>query len=256
MSTLELPSMIPTSGPQSPSKTTLTADDIAFIMSKPEYFDLLSQQSPSQLSFYRSLKPWQFNFHITVHKKALASTNTASNVDAFKELYTVCFLATGMILQVFPPDKYPEHSPDTPAIVLLKELIWEKSQYYVNTYGVDGVIQKLTDGEVLEYGRIPDCSTQLSEVCLHFTKVSIDQMGELGFEHQSQAGGLLWQMIAEKVNGVLEEEKKIFEEEWSTKYGKDIEEVRGLVGPTLYESVGMSHAMKWRDFCSPEPDTS
>ena len=255
MSTPALPSMIPTSGP--PPQTTLTADDIAFIMSKgPEYFDLLSHQSPSQLSFYRSLTPWQFNFHITVHKRALASMKTTSNVDAFKALYTVRSLATRVILQVFPPDNYPEHSPDTPAVALLKELIWEKSQYYINTYGVDGVIQKLTAGEVLEYGRIPDCSTQLSEVCLHFTKVSIDRMGELGFEHQSQAGGLLWQMIAEKVNGVLEEEKKIFEEEWSTKYGKDIEEVRGLVGPTLYDSVGMSRAMKWRDFCSSAPDTS
>jgi len=252
MSTLAPTSMIAIPGLQVLPEISLTADHMAFIMSKgPEYFDLLSRQSPSQLSFYMGLTPSQFSFHITVHKKALASTpNLASDAEAFKVLYTIRFLATGMILQVFPPEDYPEDLPDAPAMAILKQLIWEKSQHYVDTYGVGGVIQKLTAGEVLEYGRTPDCSTPVGGICLYVAKMRIDRMGELPFAHGSRAGELLLQMIAGKVMRGIEKEKKRFEKEWYSKSGKDIEEVRALVGPALYESVGMlcaAHTMKYTD---------
>ncbi|KAF8447125.1 hypothetical protein BGX38DRAFT_1191016 [Terfezia claveryi] len=260
ISTLTSASVSPIPGSQALPEITLTSDQIAFIMSKgPEYFDLLSHQSPSQLNFYMNLTPRQFRFHITVHNKALTSTpHLSSNAESFRDLYTIHFLATGVILQVLPAAQYPEDSPDTPAMAVLKQLIWEKSRHFVDTYGVDGVIQKLSAGEILEYGRMPDCSTPDGEICLYVTKNCIDQIGEPSFEHQSRAGGLLWQIIAEKVMRIIKEEKKRFDKVWYRK-AKDIEEVRGLVGPVLYESVSTSraaHTMEWRDVCSLKPDAS
>jgi len=256
MSALSPTSMNPIPGPNPPPENPLTPAHIAFIMRKgPEHFELLSRQSPAQLSFYMSLTPSQFNFHIMVHKRALASTNhLASNAEHFKSLYTIHFLATGMILQAFPLEYYPETSPDTPAMAVLKQLIREKSQYYVDTYGVDGVVQKLTAGEVLEYGRMPDCSTPSGESCLYITKISIERMGGGEFEHQSLAGRLLWQLMTEKVMAVMEEEKKYY-----GRAGRGGAEARRLVGPVLYESVGAlgtAQAMKWRDVCGLEAGAS
>lgn len=134
-------------------------------------------------------------------------------------------------------------------MAVLKQLIWEKTQNFIDTYGVDGIIQKLTAGGILEYGLMPDCSTPIGEICRYVTKMCIDQMGELSFGHQSQAGGLLWQIIADKVMRIIEEEEKRFDKVWYSK-AKDFEEVKRLVGPVLYESVSTSRAaqtMKWRD---------
>lgn len=251
MSTLTSTSvtLIPESQPS--PEITLTPDHVAFITSKgPEHFDLLSRQSPSQLSFYMSLTPEQFSFHITVHKKALASSTHLASTQDFKAVYTIYFLATGMILQAFPLEYYPETLPDTPAMAVLKQLILAKSRYYVDSYGVDGVIDKLTAGGVLEYGRMPDCSTTVGESCLYITKMSIDLMGERAFGCESLAGRLLWQMIAEKVMGVMEQEMEGFVKEYYGNTRRDVEEVRRLVGPVLFDSVSASRVaqtMKWRD---------
>ncbi|KAF8419763.1 hypothetical protein EV426DRAFT_576852 [Tirmania nivea] len=211
---------------------------------------MLSRQPPWLLNLYMGLSPREFDFHIGIHKRALQSTSGGpSSAEEFKALYVVHFLATSMIMHAFPLEHYPETTQDTRPVTILKKLIWEKSKYHVDTYGADGVAQMLVAGEFLEYGRLPDGKDPAGEVCMEATRTSIHRLGDLPFEHHSRAGGLLWQMAAEKIMKLILEERKKFEEE-SRKAGTNVDEVRNLVGGALYDSMAslrVGQAMRWPD---------
>lgn len=228
----------------------LTRAERAFIKTKSaEDALVLTRYEYKTLDSWMEMPPDEYDFNITVCKRALAETAYRTNRVNYIKSWAANYIALDITMEAMDPVFWPFGPvlvPDTIASTVLKQLILDRAHNYVRTRSTGNIMQRYHLGEfrgpmglgATEEERGPETKCETS---LWLASKSMTSMGDMGFSADSLSAVLLQRLLAIKIRESLDENKRALDDGLNE---AQRERISGLVGRDLYASMGDMAALQ------------